>query len=148
MTAPLTDQRGNVRYFIGAQIDITRLLEGGRGLESFKQLLDQQREVSIRAQYDAFTDNRPSLRMLHELGDLLDDEEASVVRQRRTRRFRGSMSSIDSISPRGSPVGRRYIGTEELSENSTWPPPKFGPQGRLPGVYQNVRYLSPDYDKY
>ena len=40
----MMDQRGNVRYHIGAQIDITRLLEGGKGLESFRQLLSQERE--------------------------------------------------------------------------------------------------------
>ena len=142
MMAPLMDHNGKVRYFIGAQIEITRLLEGGKGLESFKQLLDQQKEASLKEQGDGIADNKQSLKMLHELGGLLDDEEANIVRRPSRRRLPGSLSSIESMSARGSPIGRRYIGTDEPSEDSIWPPIKFGPHGRLPGVYQNVRIAS------
>lgn len=139
MTAPLMDQHGNIRYHIGAQIDITRLLEGGKGLESFRQLLAQEREAGIRAVGNDPGEYRPSLQMLRELGVLLDDEEVDIVRQNSTRRRFGSVSSVTSTPARATPVGRRYIGTEEAAEDSIWPLSKLGPQGRLPGVYQNVR---------
>lgn len=38
MLAPLYDNKGHVRYFIGCQIDVSSLIEGGRGLESFRDL--------------------------------------------------------------------------------------------------------------
>ncbi|KAJ4354512.1 uncharacterized protein N0V89_006249 [Didymosphaeria variabile] len=139
--APLMDQRGNVRYYVGAQIDITRLLEGGKGLESFKQLLDQEKEAANMAD---FTENKPSLRMLRELGGLLNEEEADVVRQRNVRVRRGSTSSSASTSTRtAASTGRRFIGMEETSDDNLWPARRYGPEGRLPGVYQNYLLVRP-----
>ncbi|KAF1970300.1 hypothetical protein BU23DRAFT_570884 [Bimuria novae-zelandiae CBS 107.79] len=140
---PLFDQRGNVCYHIGAQIDITRLLEGGKGLESFKQLLDQEREVSIRASVDDFSGKKPSLKMLRELGGLLSDEEADIVGQHSARLRRGSTSSTASTSARPSPMGRRFIGMDDTADENMWPPTQFGANGRLHGVYQNYLSLAP-----
>lgn len=39
MCAPLFDDKGVVRYFIGAQVDVTGLIEKGQGIESFRALL-------------------------------------------------------------------------------------------------------------
>jgi hypothetical protein len=52
MSAPLYDDRGAVRYFIGAQIDVTGLIEEGMGIESFRALLQKKEpdiEVNDRA---------------------------------------------------------------------------------------------------
>ncbi|KAL1599575.1 hypothetical protein SLS60_007378 [Paraconiothyrium brasiliense] len=138
--APLMDQRGNVRYYVGAQIDITRLLEGGKGLESLKQLLDQEKEAANIA---VSTDSKPSLRMLRELGGLLNEEEADIVRQRNVRVRRGSTSSSASTSTRAATSsGRRFIGMED-SDDNLWPAKRYGPEGRLPGVYQNYLLVRP-----
>ncbi|KAJ4296551.1 hypothetical protein N0V90_006596 [Kalmusia sp. IMI 367209] len=82
MMAPLMDSRGNIRYHIGAQIDVTRLIEGGKGLESFKQLLDQEREANGDATNTDPTESKPSLELLRELGGLLNEEETDVFRHR------------------------------------------------------------------
>jgi hypothetical protein len=135
--APLMDERGNVRYHVGAQIDITPLLEGGKGLESLKQLLDHDKEA---ANLSESAENEPSLKLLRQLGGLLNEEEADVVRQRSYRR--GSMSSNASASRRPTAsAGRRFIGMEETAEDNLWPAGRFGSEGRLPGVYQNVSRL-------
>lgn len=134
MVAPLMDHRGNVRYFLGAQIDITRLLEGGKGLQSLKQLFDQEKAV---ARLSGIGD-KSSLRMLRELGGLLSEEEADIVRQpsqRSQRNCPGSASSVDSPMPNS---GKRFIGMDDPAEDDIWPARRFGPEGRLPGVYQNV----------
>ncbi|EPQ67179.1 Bgt-5038-2 [Blumeria graminis f. sp. tritici] len=39
MVSPLYDDKGNVRYFIGAQIDVTGLILDGLGLDSFRGML-------------------------------------------------------------------------------------------------------------
>lgn len=39
MCAPLYDDKGAVRYFIGAQVDVTGLVGEGQGIESFRALL-------------------------------------------------------------------------------------------------------------
>lgn len=43
MCAPLYDNKGAVRYFIDAQVDVSGLIEAGRGLESFEKLLSEER---------------------------------------------------------------------------------------------------------
>lgn len=144
MTAPLMDQHGHVRYYLGAQIDITRLLEGGKGLDSLKQLLDQEREANMRAAALASPDKRPSLKILGELGGLLDNEEADIMREHSARLRSGSNSSSASATARAPPGGgRRFIGMEDTVDDKMWSLAKFGSDGRLPGVYQNVSILGP-----
>ncbi|KAF2448023.1 hypothetical protein P171DRAFT_510568 [Karstenula rhodostoma CBS 690.94] len=141
MMAPLMDQRGHVRYYLGAQIDITRLLEGGKGLQSLKQLLDQD---IAAANMTGFGENRSSLSMLRELGGLLNEEEADIVRQRSQSVRPGSASSADSMPTRPTASsGRRFIGMEDSTDDNLWPARKFGPEGRLPGVYQNYLLVRP-----
>ncbi|OAG12535.1 uncharacterized protein CC84DRAFT_1078982 [Paraphaeosphaeria sporulosa] len=140
MMAPLMDQRGHVRYFLGAQVDITRLLEGGKGLQSLKQLFDQEKAVARIAGFG----DKSSLMMLRELGGLLNEEEADIVRQQRQRTRPGSASSADSMSTRHIPSsGRRFIGMEDTADDNIWPARRFGPEGRLPGVYQNYLLVRP-----
>ncbi|KUI58852.1 Phototropin-2 [Cytospora mali] len=44
MCAPLIDSTGTVRYFLGAQIDVSGLAKGCSGLESLRRLVDQNEE--------------------------------------------------------------------------------------------------------
>ncbi|KAK3071748.1 hypothetical protein LTR53_008076 [Teratosphaeriaceae sp. CCFEE 6253] len=137
MTAPLYDNKGAVRYFIGSQIDVSSLVEGGRGLESFAQLLAQDRSESRFGgrQKDAKS-------ALAELGNMLSEEESNMVKSRSRN---GSMDNGSSIRPhRPTRNGRKILGMDEpASERTLWPHPSFGPSGRLPGVYQNYLLVRP-----
>ncbi|ROW08862.1 hypothetical protein VMCG_02820 [Cytospora schulzeri] len=44
MCAPLMDSTGTIRYFLGAQIDVSGLAKGCSGLESLRRLVDQNDE--------------------------------------------------------------------------------------------------------
>jgi len=129
MVAPLYDNKGRVRYFIGCQIDITNLVDGGRGLESFRRLLAQDK---IRCTF-GLGSRKSSLSALDELGHFLNEEEVRSVLQR---------SSDNTESGRTTPArpgtARRYIGMDDPLEQEMWSAPHYGPSGRLPGVYQNV----------
>ena len=58
MCAPLFDDKGIVRYFIGAQVDVSGLVEEGRGIESFRALL--QSDVKEEGSEDTQTGyNKP-----------------------------------------------------------------------------------------
>lgn len=130
MIAPLYDNKGTVRYFLGCQIDVSPLIEAGRGVESFAQLLAQDRTESRfggRAQRD------PN-HLLGELGSLLNDQEAASVRKQGRSNSIATGRSTPQASPGG---GRRVLGMEDAPEN-IWPHDSLGPSGRLPGVYQNV----------
>jgi hypothetical protein len=137
MTAPLMDHCGAVRYFIGCQIDISHLIEGGRGLESFKRLLDQDDSDKINKPLPDPLRNKPSLSVLRELGGLLNEEEIEVVRDRARasshHREQSQGSSLSEHSRIPHPP-RRFVGTEEPDLSF----PQFESSGRLPGVYQNV----------
>lgn len=115
-----------MRYFLGCQIDVSSLIEGGRGLESFEQLLSRER---VDSRFEPRSDRRP-LELLSELGALLGDEEAQSIKSTTVR--------YASTSGRpGSSKGRIILGADEQDE-TFWPHPSLGPSGRLPGVYQNV----------
>lgn len=138
--APLMDHCGAVRYFIGCQIDISHLIEGGRGLESFKRLLDQADLDKTNKPSPDPLRNKPSLGVLRELGGLLSEEEIEIVRdpaRANSHRRERSIESNHSGASRIPHPPRRFVGTEE-PEMHPWPPAQFDSSGRLPGVYQNV----------
>lgn len=53
MCTPLLDSKGQVRYFLGAQIDVSGLAKDCSGLESLRKLVDQDEEERRRSQHSA-----------------------------------------------------------------------------------------------
>lgn len=150
LTAPLYDNRGAVRYFIGAQIDVSGLIEDGRGLDSFERLLQESRSKRNRDsdQSDDSLSQR-HLKILSELGQMLSLDESSLFqRHSRASSMQDDASSI-KYSTRGTPnrrengprPPRRVLGNDEDPDEKhkkSWTLSSIGPSGKLPGVYQNV----------
>lgn len=134
MIAPLYDNKGAVRYFLGCQIDISSMIENGRGVESFAQLLAQDRTQS---RFGGRTDKDPNS-LLGDLKLLLNHEEMANIGQR-ARNQSVDMGRTTPQSP--SRAGRRLLGMEEPER--LWPSPSLGPSGRMPGVYQNYLLVRP-----
>ena len=135
MIAPLYDNKGQVRYFLGCQIDVSPLVEGGKGLESFATLLAQDRRDGRFGGRD-----RSAPHALGELGQMLSEAESRMLRDR-SRSFgeESASASLSTSVQRGSRRGRRILGMDDpRTEQGLWPHPSLGPSGRLPGVYQNV----------
>lgn len=137
LIAPLYDNKGNVRYFLGCQIDVSSLIDEGRGLESFATLLSKQRSQS---RYGDSLKKDPK-HMLSEFGAALNEEEGNIIKNR-TRSF-----SEEGVRPSSAMSGgggsvrtpRRRLGMDDAaSDRHLWPDTALGPSGRLPGVYQNV----------
>lgn len=141
LLAPLYDNKGNVRYFLGCQIDVSPLIEGGRGLESFATLLSKDRSES---RFGESLERDPK-HMLAEFGAMLNEEEGNVVKAR------ARSTNDEGIRPGTAMSGstrapRRVLGMDEVSsDRHFWPHPSLGHSGRLPGVYQNVGSLSIAY---
>lgn len=160
MCAPLYDDKGIVRYFIGAQIDVTGLIADGAGVESFRALLqkvEQQRheqEIKVSPDFDPQKKDtwqrnkvKQSLCKLQELSMMFSQDESDTV----NKHIRGAEES-DAISIRsGVPTStknrgktRRYIGGDELQESGMdlLQQLKFGANNpasvSLPGVYKYV----------
>ena len=142
LIAPLYDNKGSVRYFIGCQVDVSNLIVGGRGLESFEQLLTLDKANARFNNQEQMT----SLRAIGDLAQLLTNDESDVVKRRDRSHSQGSEAStpVRPGTRDGGSVQRRRIGLESAAqEPSLWGPAKFGSNARLPGVYKNVSRLFP-----
>jgi hypothetical protein len=132
MVSPLKDNKGGVRYFIGARIDVTQLIDGGKTMDSFHQLLTGNRPVTPVVDP---LENRPTLKALRDFGDLLNDEEKGSMRDSETIRIDSRPSTPTARVP-NSPIQRRFLGIEErISQDGL----RSQYAGHIPGVYQNVR---------
>lgn len=140
--SPLKDSRGEIRYYIGAQVDISHLLEAGRGLDSFRHLLDLDAAALESANHPGLLmEQKLSLSFLHDLSGFLNDDELDVVKIReREARMHGSgrPESMFSTSQRAATENRRFLGMEEY-EDTVWPLEGPSTGAKLQGVYQNVR---------
>lgn len=137
MIAPLYDDKGKIRYFIGCQIDVTKLIEGGKGLESMQRLILQQRSGS---RFGGL--KKSTLETLGELSRQFSPMELEIVRSPDL-----DHADMKHEAPRSRPgTARRRLGMEDFvePEPSLWPAASLGSSGRLPGVYQNVS-LSHDH---
>jgi len=127
------DDVGKVKYYIGCQVDVTGLVEEGRGIESFRSLLHTSPEIPNipRHNLSLTGDASPSkpLKALQELSQMLSHDEAEAIKKgvRDLDQLTHSMAdskfsqSRDDLSPpssgsmssfRQSKRGRRIIGAE------------------------------------
>lgn len=143
LIAPLYDNKGKSRYFLGCQIDVSSLIEGGKGIESFAQLLANDSLNSRSARHSEQSDSKLSLR---ELGQLLSPEETDILNTgSRRMSVQHSHSPSLGVSSRSGVRGSRIIlGMDPpASESQMWPHASLGSSGRLPGVYQNYLLVRP-----
>ena len=146
LTAPLYDNRGSVRYFIGAQIDVSGLIDDGRGLDSFAQYLANRHSNRNRdSDQSDDTINQKPLKTLSEFGQMLSLDESSVFQHH--SRASSMQDNASSISYRGTHNRqeqglrrmRRVLGNDddddEGKDKNAWALSSAGPSGKLPGVY-------------
>lgn len=128
MIAPLYDNKGTVRYFIGAQIDVNGLIQDGKGLDSFQSLLSEDKASQRYGGAPVKTANV----LLWEMSGMWNREEQDIA----ARYGRARSNSGPQTASKGN--GRRIIGMDDPQDQNLWPSPHLGPSGRLPGVFQNV----------
>lgn len=153
LIAPLYDNRGTVRYFIGAQIDVSGLIEDGRGLDTFERLLSES-NPSTNRKSDQPDDgsSQKHLRTLNELGQMMSQDESSIFqRHSRNSSFNdaapnanGSILNTQRQRDQSLRRPRRVLGDDgdENGDNMAETLSSLS-SGRLPGVYQNVSALFP-----
>ncbi|KAI9694876.1 MAG: hypothetical protein M1822_000492 [Bathelium mastoideum] len=136
MIAPLLDSRGTIRYFIGAQVDVSGLVKECTDLEALQRLLKRQ---SGELKED---DNKDEFQ---ELSEMLNIAELDTVRKTGGRMHREQTSDTESEaaawhqprlllkdpSPDINMAGKSYISASSRMN------------GRLEGVYQNYLLVRP-----
>ena len=134
MIAPLCDSRGKIRYFIGAQVDVSGLVKDCVDMETLQQLIDQEQpghtdgRVVDRQPKDDFQD----------LSEMLNMAELETIRRhggRMHREYQDEERDSRQVPnmPRlllqePAPIGGGSLIDQTDRES-----------GRLSGIYQNVR---------
>ena len=150
MIAPLMDSKGDVRYFIGAQVDVSGLLKTCTDLPGLAKLVDEEYEQK----HNKKTVKKAKKDQFQELAEMLNSAELDTV-----RRHGGSMhreyvdDSSDSESVHGGTTQRpRLMLSDPTQDILDKQKDRIAPgvpaaekeriNGKLAGVYQNVSVRS------
>lgn len=158
MMAPLYDSRGTVRYFIGAQVDVSGLLKEASGLGGLKRLLDEKETAAgseecapeprpENAAHQADDGGHDEFRYLAEMFNAAELETARThggdmyhVRQDDPSQGRDIAGGANGVQNWNRP--RILIKDESWSSKSSPPSPTLS-SGRLAGVYTHYLLVRP-----
>jgi hypothetical protein len=127
MMAPLLDSRGNLRYFIGAQVDVSGLVKDAVGLDAYQQYLEK-----------GTSDNEPKDEF-QELSKMFNHAELETVRNHGGKMHREHVEEQDDRT--GVPQSRPRVLIKDLSSNFDVEQAvqvQIKADGKLAGVYKNV----------
>jgi len=130
MIAPLRDSRGTIRYFLGAQVDVSGLAKDGTQLEALPRVLE-------RHQGDEENVREPKKDEFQELSEMLNLAELDIVRRHGGKMHREQVEETEDASwhrPR-LVLQDRAAGTSPDGGAIVESSPTHG---KLGGVYQNV----------
>jgi hypothetical protein len=132
MMAPLLDSRGNLRYFIGAQVDVSGLVKDATDLDAFQQYLDvQEGKAPNEEEKDEF----------QELSKMFNHSELETVRRHGGKMHREHLEEQDDQSmhhnrPRVLIKDMTTNFVDDNNNNMSSPTPmSTRTQGKLAGAY-------------
>ena len=170
LCAPLIDSRGQVRYFLGAQVDVSNLAKECAGLDGLKEIIeeddDDEEEVDKSNERTPVKGQRPaksSAECCRELSEMFDRTELDAVRRHGGYIHQkgddseevSTLASIadahpyvvieDGASPQPSPgeftpTLEKQMNPSANGRSSTQDSPS---NGRLAGVYENYLLVRP-----
>jgi hypothetical protein len=127
MMAPLCDSRGTVRYYIGAQIDVTGLVKEGTELDAFRHMVDQEEGVIEKDEpKDEF----------QALCEMLNHTELDTVRRYGGNMHREHLEERDDATMQHKP--RVLIQDRSTFDGEGIEKSAPSPDGRLTGPYKHV----------
>lgn len=117
MHAPLCDSSGNVRYYLGAQVDVSSVFKDGAGLDSLLRVVEQQNRRSGNKSSEPFSNGEMKTKF-QQLSEMFDAEELRTVQDWGRRISRTSTSDLpepESSKSRRSGTVLRDPSLEHLS---------------------------------
>lgn len=164
LIAPLHDDKGKVKYYIGAQLDVTGLVERGRGLDGFERYVVAREMEKRKREITGSTEKANPIRArkskalakLRELSETFDLEESAIVRSHSRSASKTREDDERSVGS-GWKAPRRLLaesdtssdggeGNQAQGEDAAWElgqSGRFGSSGRLPGVYDSYMLIRP-----
>ncbi|KAL8917251.1 MAG: hypothetical protein Q9172_005926 [Xanthocarpia lactea] len=79
MVVPLRDQNGKVRYYLGAQLDITELVNGSVGLNSLQKLVNRQHGHADQHGKETLETHNDLLTQFQQLSETFTPQELQTV---------------------------------------------------------------------
>ena len=137
MIAPLCDSRGTIRYFIGAQVDVSGLVKECTDFESLQRLVIQQHTKTDDCDSDRDNSMEVKKDEFQELSEMLNMAELDTVRRWGGRMHREHHDE-DDVSDSGASQRPRLLlketspGLEDICSSTAHI------SGKLSGVYQHV----------
>ena len=138
MIAPLCDSRGKIRYFIGAQVDVSGLVKDCTDLESLQQLVARE-QAEHRDTNAGFVDSQQDAKDdFQDLSEMLNMAELETVRKFGGRMHREYQEEEVDKPRSGAPHMPRLLLQEPTTDDSQTFDQNSRQSGRLSGIYQNV----------
>ncbi|TVY34183.1 Phototropin [Lachnellula subtilissima] len=142
MMAPLCDSRGTIRYFIGAQVDVSGLVKECSDMESLHRLViqsDSDEEMKRRGDLPVESPKDE----FQELSGMLNLQELNTV-----RKYGGKMhKETEEEHLDTNPLGANWNKPRLLINDSPDAPKGFSPRsrvsGKLTGIYENYLLVRP-----
>lgn len=133
MIAPLFDSRGKLRYFIGAQVDVSGLVKDCSELEGLQRLLEKE-ELNASSEEQEEKEKKDEFQ---ELSEMLNTTELEIVRQHGGKMHREHVEDEEDYPKTHQP---RLL-LKEPSPNIAKADAGFNlgkVGGKLEGIYQHV----------
>jgi hypothetical protein len=142
MIAPLYDSRGAVRYFIGAQVDVSGLAKQTTGLDALQELV-AEREAAAAG--DANDEDSEEKDEFQNLSDMFNMTELETVRRRG-----GNMHRVPQDEPQDASSSNWHKPrillqdeTSSIQKHGVSISPSTVDSGKLPGIYEYYLLVRP-----
>jgi len=143
MCAPLCDSRGTIRYFIGAQVDVSGLVKDCADLESLRRLVNKS-EYSGNPDDRADSHDQAPKDEFQELSQMLNVQELDTVRRWGGKMHKESQEESQDSNFNGGYTSKPCI---LISSGSPDEQKEYGglshSGGRLSGIYENYLLVRP-----
>lgn len=133
MIAPLLDSRGNTRYFIGAQVDVSGLAKDCTDLQGLQRLIAKQGLSNDSEQDGDRQDEKKD--EFQQLCEMLNMGELETTRRHGGRMHREQVEETDEAPVSHRP---RLLLKDPSNETVNSPQAQTRVSGKLEGIYQNV----------
>ncbi|KAK2045282.1 hypothetical protein LZ31DRAFT_541250 [Colletotrichum somersetense] len=142
MVAPLYDSRGTVRYFIGAQVDVSGLAKENSGLEALQSLVAEREAADVTSGRNTYEDEEEERDEFRELSEMFNPVELETVRKRGGNMHRVSQDENQTAASTNWHKPRILIQDDYSpvhQANSAIPLAS----GKLSGVYEHYLLVRP-----
>ncbi|KAL9011978.1 MAG: hypothetical protein Q9173_003220, partial [Seirophora scorigena] len=141
LPAYITHIRGQIRYHIGAQVDVSGLVKDCTDLESFQQLVINKTERQSQQANDTEAGQKKD--EFQELSEMLNMGELETVRRFGGKMHRESYEEEEDISRNGAPHRPRLLLKETTGDFGFLSTVGSRASGKLSGIFQHYLLIRP-----